>query len=155
MAQAQAKTVHDDDTVLKLTRTFAAPREAVFRAFTEAGILKTWWGPKGTTCPVAEIDARPGGRYRIEMHSSEGGVHVIEGEFREVVAPSRLVYTWVWVGGNFAGREMLVTLEFGEAAGGTELRLTHELLPDAAARDLHDQGWSGSFDCLAEILAAS
>ena len=58
----------------------------------------------------------------------------------------------VWVGGNFAGREMLVTLEFDEAAGGTELRLTHELLPDAAARDLHRQGWSGCLDSLVEYL---
>ncbi len=152
MAQAQAKTVHDDDTVLRLTRTFAAPHEAVFRAFTEAEIFKTWWGPKDTTCPVAEIDARPGGRYRVEMRSPEGNTHVIEGEFREVVAPARLVYTWVWSGGDFAGREMLVTLEFSDAGGATELRLTHELLPDGAARDLHRKGWSGCLDCLAEIL---
>ncbi len=152
MAQAQAKTVHDDDTVLRLTRTFAAPREAVFRAFTVAEELKRWWGPKGMTCPAAEVDARPGGRYRVEMLSSEGNTYVLEGEFREVVAPSRLVYTWVWAAGDFAGREMLVTLEFDEAAVGTELRLRHELLPDAAARDLHRQGWSGCLDCLAEIL---
>lgn len=152
MAQAQAKTVPDDDTVLRLTRTFAAPREAVFRAFTEAEIFKTWWGPKDTTCPVAEIDARPGGRYRVEMRSPEGNTHVIEGEFREVVAPARLVYTWVWSRGDFAGREMLVTLEFSDAGGATELRLTHELLPDGAARDLHHKGWSGCLDCLAEIL---
>ncbi len=154
MAQANPKTakLDDDDTVLRLTRTFAAPREAVFRAFTVAEELKRWWGPKGMTCPVAEVDVRPGGRYRVEMLSSEGNTYVLEGEFREVVAPSRLVYTWVWGSGDFAGREMLVTLEFDEAAGGTELRLTHELLPDARARELHRQGWSGCLDSLADML---
>ena len=152
MAEAQVKTVHDDDTVLTLTRTFAAPREAIFRAFTEAEILRTWWGPKGTTCPVAEIDARPGGRYRIEMHAPDGSVYVATGEFREVAPPERLVFTFIWCEGEMAGHETLVTVELRDHGGATELTLTHERFPDAAKRDMHNQGWSSSLDCLADIL---
>ncbi len=154
MAQAKPTTakIDDTDTVLTITRTFAAPREAVFRAFTVAEELKRWWGPKGTTCPVAEIDARPGGRYRVEMLSSEGNTYVATGEFREVAPPERLVFTWVWGEGEMAGHETLVTVELRDHGGATELTLTHERFPDAAKRDMHNQGWSSSLDCLAEIL---
>ncbi len=153
MAQTNPKTTMiDSDTVLSITRTFAAPREAVYRAFTEADELKRWWGPQSMTCPVAELDVRPGGRYRTEMHAPDGSVYVTTGEFREVTPPERLVFTWVWGEGEMAGHETLVTVELRDLGGATELTLTHERFPDGAKRDLHNQGWSSSLDCLAEIL---
>ncbi len=157
MAQAKPKTAKaaDADTVLRLRRTFAAPREAVWRAFTVAEELKRWWGPRGMTCPVAELDVRPGGRYRTEMRAPDGGVYVTTGEFREVAPPERLVLTWVWGEGEMAGHETLLTIELEDRGGATELTLTHERFPDAAKRDLHDQGWSSSLDCLAEALEQS
>ncbi len=156
MAQADPKTTsrHDAPTVLRLARTFAAPREAVFRAFTEAEAMSEWFGPKGCTCRNVVSDARPGGRYSLEMHTGEGNVYHLSGAFREVTPPERLVYTWVWGEGDFAGVETLVTLAFHDRGGQTELDLTHELLPGERARELHEQGWSSSFDCLAEVLAA-
>lgn len=152
MARTQPTTIDNADMVLTITRTFDAPREAVYRAFTEAEELKRWWGPQGMTCPVAELDVRPGGRYRTEMHAPDGGVYVTTGEFREVAPPERLVFTWVWGEGEMAGHETLVTIELRDDDGATELTLTHVRFPDAAKRDLHDQGWSSSLDCLSDIL---
>ena len=158
MAQASpmGRTKNDAETVLRLTRRFRAPREAVFRAFTVAEALKSWWGPKGFTCPVAQLDVRPGGRYRIEMLSPDGNSFMIDGEFREVTSPSRLVYTWTWGEGGMAGHETLVTLDFRDlGADGTQLSLTHEMLPGAEWVERHEHGWSGSLDRLAEVLTAA
>ena len=145
-------TTSEQGAVLRLTRRFAAPREVVFGAFTEADVFKQWWGPKSMTCPAAEIDPRPGGRFYAEMLSPEGDTHIIEGVFQEVTPPSRLVFTWAWQQGEYADLETLVTLEFDDHDGETELRLTHEKLADERARERHSQGWSSSFDCLAETL---
>ena len=155
MAQTQRKTAkaEAEGTVLRITRRFAAPRDAVFKAFTDTETFKSWWGPEGFTCPVAELDARPGGRYHIEMLSPDGNTFVLDGEYREVTPPSRLVYGWTWLEGGMAGHETLVTLEFRDlGARGTELSLTHEMLPGAEWVDRHRHGWSGGFDCLAEIM---
>ncbi len=155
MAQTQPKTAkaEAEDTVLRLTRRFAAPRDAVFKAFTDTDSFKSWWGPKGFTCPVAKLDARPGGRYHVEMLSPDGNTFVLDGEYREVTPPSRLVYSWTWLEGGMAGHETLVTLEFRDlGAQGTELSLTHEMLPGGEWVDRHRHGWSGGFDRLAEIM---
>jgi len=76
-----------------LTRTFDAPRERVFEAWTNSKQMAQWWGPKGFTNPVCQMDVRPGGRYRIVMRSPEGEDYPIDGEFLEIVKPSRLVMT--------------------------------------------------------------
>lgn len=156
MAQASPMTAEtEESTTLHLTRHFAAPREAVFRAFTDRDIFMKWWGPESTTCPVAKIDARPGGRYHVEMESDAGNRFILEGEFREVTPPARLVYTWAWRNGGFAGVETLVTLDFNDRDGETELVLRHDMLPGAVALDQHGHGWAGAFDCLAELLATA
>ena len=76
-----------------LTRTFDAPRERVFAAWTDPKQMAQWWGPKGFTNPVCQMDVRPGGRYRIVMRSPEGAEYPIVGEFVEIVRPSRIVMT--------------------------------------------------------------
>jgi uncharacterized protein YndB with AHSA1/START domain len=141
------------DSVLRLSRTFRAARERVFGAFTDVKQLKQWWGPKGFSLPEAELDARPGGRYRLHMLSPEGNSYVLSGAFVELRPPERMVYTWVWEQGDNAGVEMLVTLEFRDLGGATELIVTHERLPSVAARDAHAGGWSSSLDRLEERFA--
>ena len=140
------------ETTLNLRRTFAAPREKVFQAFTEAEIMKKWWGPEEFTCPTAEIDLKVGGKYRIAMKPPEGDVFYVKGTYREIKPPKRLVYTFQWEGAGMK-EETLVTLEFHEKGDATELVLVHELFPDANARDDHNKGWESSFDCLAEALS--
>lgn len=151
----KATAADADQSVLRITRRFAAPRETVFRAFTDVDVFKRWWGPKGFTCPAAELDVRPGGRYRVEMLSPDGDTFVLEGAYRKVTPPAKLVFSWTWKEGGMAGHETLVTLEFRDlGADGTELSLTHETLPGAEWVERHHHGWSGSLDRLAETLAA-
>ena len=141
---------------LTLSRVFAASRERVYRAFSDGETVGRWFGPHGFACAVFEFDCRPGGHYRLEMRAPDGGVYPLSGTFREVARPERLVYTLVWGGeGGMAGVETLVALDFRDLDGGTEVHLTHSLLPSAAQLDGHRDGWTSSFEDLAEHLAES
>lgn len=144
----------EGETTLQVTRRFKAPREAVFKAFTDPETLRRWWGPPGFTCPVARVDARPGGRYYIEMVSPTGSVHRLGGTFREVSPPGRLVYTWAWLQGETPGHETLVTIELHAVGGETELRLRHDGFESTSSRDSHRGGWTGCFDRLEAMAAA-
>ena len=136
------------ETTLRLRRTFAAPRQKVFRAWTDPEELKKWFAPGDDyTTKVPELDLRAGGRYRIEMHSPDGNVHCVLGTYREVSPPDRLVYTWRWLDKDMS--ETLVTVEFHERGGQTEVVLTHELFPTAEWREKHAHGWEG---CLARLV---
>lgn len=139
-------------TTLRLTRTFAAPREKVFRAWTEPEELKEWWGPEGYATPTAEVDLRVGGRYRLGMMKlPNGDVFYLTGIYREVRPPEKLVYTWRWESQPELG-ETLVTIEFRDRGDATEVVLRHELFPNADARDDHSKGWSSCLDRLAKVL---
>ena len=137
---------------LRLSRRFKAPREAVFRAFTDPGELAQWFGPEGVGVNNVKIDLRPGGAYSLAFNQADGGSHGLSGVYREISPPERLVMTWVWDHGDLAGIETLVTLEFTAAGGETELTLTHEKLPSQNALDLHNQGWISSFICLDRVI---
>ena len=114
MAQANPATISPDpDTFLNVTRTFAAPREAVYEAWTDPEHLKQWWGPEGMDAPVAELDVRSGGKYRTCMRSPDGKQEMwVGGEYVEVSPPQRLVFTWAWEHDTSADRETLVKVEF-------------------------------------------
>ena len=80
---------------LTITRVLDAPRSLVFRMWTEAEHMARWWGPKGFTNPVCEVDARPGGAIRIHMRGPDGTIYPMTGTFEEIVPPHRLVFTSV------------------------------------------------------------
>ena len=141
-----------EDTTLVLTRTYPYPREKVFRAWTEVEGVKRWFGPEACAVPEAELELRVGGRYRIVLEEPEGR-HIVGGEYREISPPERLVFTWKWEHTPEDVPETLVTVEFLDKGASTELVLTHERFPTTEVRDLHNQGWSSSFDCLADALA--
>ncbi len=140
--------------VLRLSRRFEAPREAVFRAFTDPTELAKWFGPEGMNVDNVKIDLRPGGAYGMTFNQADGEAHGLSGVYREISPPERLVMTWVWDHGDMAGVETLVTIELAEAGAETELTLTHEKLPSQNAIDLHSQGWTSSFKCLDAIVEA-
>jgi uncharacterized protein YndB with AHSA1/START domain len=144
----------NEPPALRLSRSFAAPRERVFRAFTAPTQMVKWWGPKGFTVPACTLDVRVGGAWRTVMRSPEGKDHIVSGVYREILPPERLVFTWAWEGEGTRGHETVVTIELAETPGGTRLELTHEGFESETARDLHGEGWSGCFDCLEEALAA-
>ncbi len=152
---ASTTATQDTATVpaLRLTRRFAAPRQAVFDAWTKPEELSQWFGPKGISVHDAKVDVRSGGSYSLKMVGSES-THLVSGVYREVTSPERLVFSWIWGNGDFEGVEMQVTLEFEETKdGGTLLTLTHEHLPSPQASEHHNNGWLGCFDSLQEHLA--
>ena len=136
---------------LRLRRTFAAPPERVFRAWTTPAEMKQWKAPGDMTTPLAEVDLRPGGKYRIHMRAPDGAEHHLAGVYRVVEPPRKLVYTWRWENEPDAP-ETLVTVEFVARGGATDLVLTHELFPTDAARQKHEAGWSGCFVKLARVV---
>ena len=151
MTIADPKT--NDARVLRLSRSFAAPRGRVFRAFTAPAQMAKWWGPKGWTVPACTLDARPGGAWHTVMRSPDGKDHLVSGVYREIVPSERLVFTWAWEENGARGPETVVTIELLETPGDTRLQLTQELFESESARDAHNQGWSSSLDCLQERLA--
>lgn len=148
-----AASAGDGPQVLRLSRRFAAPREAVFRAFTEPEAMVQWWGPEGMDVPEIRMDVREGGAWRTCMRSSTGELHCVAGIYREISPPERLVLTWAWEGGEWPGRETLVTFEFHDKDGETELVLTHENLASADAAEKHQGGWTSCLNCLVQYLA--
>lgn len=152
---AMAKPTPDEARVLRLSRTFSAPRARVFRAWTEPAQLIKWWGPKGFSVPDYQMDVRPGGAWRTVMRSPEGRDHIVSGVYREIAPPSRLVLTWGWEEDGVRGHETVVTIELFEVSGGgTRLELTHEVFETEDGRNAHRDGWSSCLDCLEEALAA-
>ena len=137
---------------LRLTHRFAAPREAVFRAWTSAEELAAWFGPTYASARKVEVDLRVNGRYSIELHHQDGSIYPLSGSYLEILPPERLVFTWTWGAGELAGIETLVTMEFAELGDTTELTLTHEGLPSETARDMHGQGWTACFTSLDRII---
>lgn len=139
---------------LVMTRILDAPRTLVFAAFTERKHLERWQGaPEGMTVTVEESNIRPGGRYRICMHAPDGAEHWLEGVYREVVPPERLVFTHSWLDAQKRPTiETLVTITFAEHGGKTELTLRQTGLASAASRTGHEQGWGSTFNRLQDYL---
>jgi uncharacterized protein YndB with AHSA1/START domain len=135
---------------LTITRKLPAPPERCFRAWTDPQALKHWFGPGDREVLLAETDARVGGCFRIVMRAPDGEEHDVSGVFREVVANRKLVFTWAWL--SMPERQSLVTLEFAPEGAATALTLTHQQFADAAARDRHHTGWTGSLDKLAAFV---
>src|SRR6202022_3575404 len=97
------------DLELVITRIFDAPRELVFKAWSEPDRAMRLWRPQGFTTAHCEMDVRPGGAYRVCMRSPEGTEHWQRGICREVVEPERLVFSFAWGGAQgMPGREKVV-----------------------------------------------
>ena len=139
-----------DNLVIK--RHFRAPPDRVFAAFVEKSLMQAWYGPENMTVPHCEVDARVGGKYRVEMHAPSGAVHVLTGEFKEIRPPDRLVYTWGWLNGAGRGPETIVTLTFTGRDGGTDLVLEQSGFVNEDARERHDHGWRTSLNALEAAL---
>lgn len=144
---------------MELTRLFRAPREMVWRAWTEVDQLKQWWGPKVFTNPRCEADVRVGGAMHIDMRAPDGTVYPMGGAYEEIVPPEKLVFLTMAL--DAKGNPMFTnrnTVLFVEADGGTEVRLHVKVLSATAAAPQYlkgmREGWSGSFEKLDEFLKA-
>ena len=135
---------------LEITRVFDAPRELVWKAWTDPEQAVRWWGPRGFTLPFHELDIREGGQWRVSMRTPEGEEHWAHGVYKEIVEPRRLVYTWVWEKGR--QDEKLVTVTFADMDGKTKLAFQLNGLATAEDHDAHREGWTETLDHLAEYL---
>jgi uncharacterized protein YndB with AHSA1/START domain len=138
---------------LQLRRTFAAPRDRVFRAWTDAKEFALWFHPTNDhTTIVSELNPRVGGNYSLEMHHKGGNVHRLSGTYQQIKPPEKLVFTWRWAT-DPPGQESLVSLEFLDLGNATEIVLSHGQFPSTEEREKHSQGWQGCFDQFQKYLA--
>jgi uncharacterized protein YndB with AHSA1/START domain len=157
MAAGSNLAMEPEDRVLIITRIFDAPRELVWKAWTEPERMVKWHGPRGFTSTIERSDFRPGGAFRIHMRGPENDEHWTQGVFREIVAPERLVMAGCWADaqGRPVGPETTVTVTLENLGARTQLTLHQALFESVTARDAHNGGWNSSLDCLAEYLATA
>ena len=142
------------DQTLRIERTYRAPAEAVFDAWTSEEVLLRWWhaGHDWETAE-AEVDLRVGGAVRVVMRDPHkdaeygGG-----GNYTEVEPPTRLAFTWTWDGDT---RQTLIEVDFRETDGITTVSFTHSRLWDEEAARDHEDGWGKLFDNLERTLEAT
>ena len=147
---------------LQLTRVFDAPRELVFKAWTDANRFQQWFGAAacgGAALQSVKVDARVGGKYRLQMRRPDGEFYTTVGIYREVKPPERLVFTWQFEKdgsgdeyGEVEPPEMLVTVELKARGKQTELILTHEEFASVESRDRHEDGWTRCLEALGKFV---
>ncbi len=150
---------------LIITRTFDAPRDLVWKAWTDPEYYKKWWGPKYFTAPIGKLDLRVGGKYLSCMRGPDGRDYWSTGVYREIIPLEKLVMTDSFADekGNvvpashygMAGEfplELLVTITLEDAGGKTKMTLKHEGIPAGMMRELTETGWNESFDKLANLI---
>lgn len=139
---------------LSITRILDAPRGLVFRAWSAPEHLMRWWGPKDFTMQSAEMDFRPGGKWRTCFRSPEGQDHWAEGTYSEIVEPERLAFTFAWQeddGTSGPKMQTIVTLE--DLGDRTRLVFKQGVYATAEIRHSHEGGWGECLDRLETYLA--
>jgi len=143
-----------DDKTLRIERTFRAPAEAVFDAWTSEEVMRRWWHVElGWETAEAEVDLRVGGAVRVVMRDPSKDVdYGGGGTYTEIERPTRLAFTWIWDGDT---RPTLIELDFEEADGITTVSFTHSGLWGEEAVRSHEYGWGKIFDNLERTLEAA
>jgi uncharacterized protein YndB with AHSA1/START domain len=148
-----------------VTRTFDAPRELVFEAWTDPAHLMRWFSPNGATTPHASVDFRVGGEFRFCMRFPDGREAWAKGVYTELVKPERIVYKPYFTDadgtivsprqyGIDADRPSaaLVTVTFEDLGGKTKLTLRHSVPEFFPARDQMRDGWTQMFEKLGKTI---
>jgi uncharacterized protein YndB with AHSA1/START domain len=150
---------------LKIVRTFNAPRELVWKAWTDPAMATRWMGPRGFQCTEFVTSTNPGDRWHLKMQGCRPGTEQLSylaqgGVIKEVRPPELLVYTFAWddrscVGlGDSAFKENTVTVKFEEKGKQTMMTFTQGPFATEGERDGHNGGWNSAFDCFAEFMLA-
>jgi uncharacterized protein YndB with AHSA1/START domain len=139
-----------------LTRVFDAPRERVFDAFTQPDTLQRWFGPRGWSLEVCDVDLREGGGFRFVLRGPDGREMGMRGVYREIVRPVRSVHVETF--DDYPG-ESVVTAEFSERGGKTTFTATvlyeSREVRDAVLASGMEHGAAECYDRLAELLAGA
>ncbi len=146
---------------------FDAPRELVWRAWTDPAWFTRWWGPEHFDSPRVQMDLRPGGRFVWVMRDPDGKEYYTVGEYREIVPPERLVYTdsfgdaegnvvspTVYGLGDDFPETTVVTVTFEDLGGRTRLRLVSDRPVPNEMWEMARAGWGTSLDKLAALVEA-
>ncbi len=143
-----------DATSLHLERVIDAAPADVFDAWTDPEVLRRWWSldPHGST-PVADVDLRVGGSYRLTMADSGGATHTVRGSYRRVQRPELLEYTWAWESDDgHPGHESTVVVRFRDKGGRTLVQIDHYGHESETSRDAHGVGWNRALDALEQRI---
>jgi uncharacterized protein YndB with AHSA1/START domain len=139
---------------ITITRVFDAPRELVWKAWTEPGQLASWWGAAGWSNPLDKItmDLKPGGTFSVTSVSNEDGTAMtVQGVYREIVEPERLVFEEPAEGSWHEGAVSVMTLtDLGD--GRTEMVVRTTIQTSDEMRAMAEEGMTTSFERLAEHL---
>lgn len=149
-----------------ITREFDAPREKVFKAWTDPKLVSQWWGPAGVFTPVCEVDARPGGLMHIVMEAGEtmgeykGTQWPMDGTFEEVEEPSKIVFTANAINGGKEFFKHRTTVTFDALSDDKTKMTVHVVITDMIqgsefAITGMEQGWNSQFDKLVELINKS
>jgi uncharacterized protein YndB with AHSA1/START domain len=143
-----------DGKTLTIERTYQAPAQAVFDAWTSEEVMRRWFhGERGRETPEARVDLRLGGTVRVVMRDPDKDVEYGGGgHYTEIDPPHRLAFTWTW---DEEGRETLIELDFEETGGATKVRLTHSGLRDTESVLSHEGGWATCLENLGRELEAA
>lgn len=165
MTEPTSNATETAEGEIVITRVFDAPRELVWKAWTDPERLMRWWGPKNYTSPAAKIDLRVGGTYLFCMRTPEGQDTWSGGTYREIVPMERIVATDHFAderGNNIPAStyglegdwpdELLVTVTFEDLDGKTKLTLRHAGIPAGEMPGMTAEGWNQSLDKLAASL---
>ena len=140
---------------IHIERVFDAPRDKVFAAFTNPELIPEWWGPRGTTTIVDEMDVRPGGSWRFVGRGAGGSETAFRGTYREITAPERIVQTFEWEG--MPGHVSVETAEFEDLGERTKV-VTTSIFHTPEERDGMlgsgmERGMNETYERLDELLA--
>lgn len=145
------------ESAVEIRRRINALPEIVFAAFADADLVSRWLTPSPEIkLVVLDFDFRVGGAYRFAYHMPGGQVMTVNGTYRAIEPPSRIVFSWnIEPPDEHAGLQTEVTVAIKAAGDGTELHIRHEQLAQDGAVERHSVGWRGAFDQLAELLSSS
>jgi uncharacterized protein YndB with AHSA1/START domain len=155
MVAKDTETIATSERELTITRVFNAPRSLVFKVWTQPEHFSRWLGPKDFTTIGCQMNVQVGGMYRACIRSPEGNDHWMQGVYREITQPERLVFTFAWEDENNQPKhETLVTVTFEEHNNKTLMTFQQAIFESIESRDSHNTGWSECFDRLATYLTA-
>jgi uncharacterized protein YndB with AHSA1/START domain len=143
----------DSAQVVRIERTFDAPAEDVFDAWTSEEVISRWFKPKqGWREAEAEVDLRVGGTVRVVMRTPDGEPVRAGGEYTLIERPNRLAFTWTFE--DDPSNQQMIELEFTERDGATTVLFTNSDISGAERRDSQYEGWSTCLDEMGRVLAS-
>ena len=139
--------------VVRIERTFDAPAEDVFDAWTSEEVIRRWFRPaRGWQEPSAEVDLRVGGKVRVVMRDPDGEPVGAGGEYTLIERPHKLAFTWTF--DDDPSNQQMIELEFMERDGVTTVLFVNSDISDGERRDSQYEGWSTCFDEIQRVLAS-